>query len=828
MRALSRALLLGLLLLSAGFEWEGRLGRLERELQTGDARSRRDVVRRMAAYPADEVAQPLLRALEDPEVAVRLEAARTAGEVGLEAAVPVLREWMEAPDADIRAAAARALGAIGDPRPVGSLVRALGDSSASVRRAAVKALARLGADPEIGRSVAVPLLARLDDDDAEVRIAAAEALASMNDPRAVVPLVGRARDSAPEVRVAVYRALGELADRRAAAALIQSLRDDDENARLAAIAALGRMRASSATPALRELAASRDARVAQAAVVALGRMVDDPGALDGLVEALARADTRRIAEDLLVQRGDDALTLELARRLPHASTSVEAEGITSVVEARLQRSPNAEAAAPLLEALERGVGPQTAVLRALATTGDPEVLVPILETLDPDAPVPTRAALAALERYFEHHERDGRAADPLLAMLGEVPADERARVVRLLGHTGAARALRALEPLLEHESAQLRRAAVEAIGKIGPGGARALMPLLDSDDPRIRFAAARNVGRAADGETVDELLRRLNDRAPVDRHALLQALGPALGRVAPEGEGERAQKAAALLQRIAHDRDERLAARAVEALARWGARAPLLALAEETTTRRGAQARLALGRTEPSEASLALLRERTEAGDWAAALALGEIGSAVDVARLARLADEGSWPASTTAAFALARLGRRGELGEDDAPRLCALARARRAPHLRANVVIALAAIGGRCEAGEPATHVHPRSWLSRAHAPVVRGAAARWLAASYPEEADLLLGDCVEDALSPDVRRACTDPRMPPLEKTADIYAYAVDGRTLLRDTLVALRLADGSSFVVRTDANAHVRLENAPDGPLKLDDPLASPLEP
>ncbi len=819
---------MGLLMLSVGFEWEGRLGRLERELQNGDARRRREVVRRMAAYPADEVQRPLLQALEDPEVAVRLEAARTSGEVGLEAAVPVLREWMEAPDADIRAAAARALGGIGDPRPVGSLVRALGDSAAEVRRAAIQALARLGTDEEIGRTVAVPLLARLDDDDAEVRIAAAEALASMGDVRAVVPLVGRARDSAPEVRVAVYRALGELADRRAAAALIQSLRDDDENARLAAIAALGRMRASSATPALGELAADRDARVAQAAVVALGRMTDDPDALDGLVGALARADTRRIAEELLVQRGDDALTLELARRLPNASNSVEAEGLTSVVEARLKRSANAEAAAPLLEALERGIGPETAVLRALATTGDPEVLVPILETLDPEAPVPTRAALAALERYFELHESDGRAADPLLAILGEVPADERVRVVRLLGHSGAGRALRALEPLLEHESAELRRAAVEAIGKIGPGGARALMPLLDSDDARIRFEAARNVGSAADATTVDALLERLGQREPADRHALLEALGPALARAVPENDGERAEKAAAILGQIAHDRDERLAARALEALARWGAKAPLLALAAEGTTRRGAQARLALGRTAPNEASLALLREHAADGDWASTLALGEVGSAADTDRLLTVAAEGSWPASTTAAFALARLGRRGELGDDAAPRLCALARARRAPHLRANVVIALAAIGGRCESGEPSTHVHPRSWLTRAHAPVVRGAAARWLAASYPDQADLVLGDCMEDALSPDVRAACADPRMPPLEDTADVYAYAVDGRTLLRDTVVALRLADGSSFVVRTDANAHLRLENVPAGPLKLDDPLASPLEP
>ena len=834
MRPWLRALLFGLLVLTTGFEWEGRLGRLERELQNGDAQRRREVVRRMAAYAASEVERPLLVALEDSDVAVRLEAARTAGEVGLEAAVPVLREWMEAPDADLRAAAAAALGGIGDARPVGALVRALGDSDAAVRRAAVRALARLGTDEEVARAVAVPLLARLDDESSEVRIEAAQALAAMRDVRAVVPLVGRARDPEPEVRVAVYRALGELGDPRAAAALIQSLRDDDDGARLAAIAALGRMRASAATPALRELAASRDGREAQAAVVALGRMSDDEAALDGLVDALSRPETRRFASELLVQRGGSALTLDLARRLPETTTAAEAEGVASVLEARLLRAPHPEAAPALLVALERERGPETLVLRALATTGDRRVLVPILERLDAEDRVGTRAALGALERYFERNPSDGRAADPLLAMLGEVAPEDRVRVVRLLGHTGAGRALRALEPLLEHESADLRRAAVEAIGHIGPGGARALMPLLDAEDARIRFEAARNVGSAADAQTTEELLRRLQAAPATDRHALLIALAEALRRVAEPGggaPGSLAQRARVVLARLVHDRDDRLASRAVDALGRWGATRALLEVAQQPGPR-GLEATLALGRAPSSAPALAFLRAgvrsgiETRRGGSEAALALGERGSAADASALIELAARGGWPASASAAFAVARLARRGDLSAEHLPALCAAARQRRAPHLRANLVVALAATRGRCEGGD--APLHPRTWLRQVHAPVVRSAAARWLAASYPAEAEHELAGCVDEALAPEVREACSDPSLPPLEGDADVYVYGSDGTGLLREIVVGLRLADGSSYVVRSDANAHVRLEGAPRGALGLDDPLSAPLEP
>ncbi|MFW6198007.1 MAG: HEAT repeat domain-containing protein, partial [Myxococcota bacterium] len=97
-------------LLLLGFEWEGRLERLERELEATDPARRREVVRLLASYPAPAVREALLHALGDPDAGVRTEAAEAAGRVRLKEAVPRLLDWLGDADADVRTSAARALG----------------------------------------------------------------------------------------------------------------------------------------------------------------------------------------------------------------------------------------------------------------------------------------------------------------------------------------------------------------------------------------------------------------------------------------------------------------------------------------------------------------------------------------------------------------------------------------------------------------------------------------------------------------------------------------------------------------------------------------------
>ncbi|MEM9070160.1 MAG: HEAT repeat domain-containing protein [Myxococcota bacterium] len=803
-------------LLCMGFEWEGRLNRLQRELETGDARQRREVVRLMASYSADEVRAPLLQALQDRDPAVRREAAETAGRVRLADAVPFLLEWLEDEDADVRAGAAGALGNIGDTRSIPSLVRALGDASSSVRRQAIAALGRMS-DP----AVVVPLLGRLDDDDPEVRIEAAQILSRLGDERAVVPLVGRARDESPDVRQAVYQALGALADLRASAALIQSLRDDSEPARLAAVGALGRLAAPRAVQPLAELVRTGDARSAQAALSALGNIGNAP-ALRAITGALTKRELRDTAMQVLSGHRAPELTALLGEALAQSRDDGQATAIARVLSRRLSRQPAVDVAPALTSALEAGRGAPEVLLRALARSGDPSVLVVLLEALQSDRDGGNRntqrgAALVALGDYFSIHPPDGRAADPLLAILGDVEPTHRAQVVRLLGQVGASRALPAIRPLLEHRDPALRLAAVEAIGAIGdPQGADALLALLDAREPSVRFRAAQSLGNTASEDVVVALLTRLNDPEPTDRHAALLALGGTLEQTELTEDG--AEQTARTLRAMMQSPDRPLAARAIETTGRWN-HPRGRALLQQAASRGRLRADAVRASRDP-----AIVREAiaspARSVRWAALARMGDVGAAEDLPVLLQTIAEDRWPGPSIAAFSVARLARRGVHAEP--AQLCE-ALSHRDAYLRANLLVALTAAAAQCPGRTPT------DYLDGTHAPVVRVAAARWLRAVDRSPAAIdAFARCVNEDLAPEVARACSLAELPAMDQDADVYAYAADGTTLLRSRLIAIRFEDGSALLVETDPNAHVRWERAPEGRILLDDPLRTPLQP
>ncbi|MEM9192492.1 MAG: HEAT repeat domain-containing protein [Myxococcota bacterium] len=830
------AVVLTLSFLLYGFEWEGRLTRLRQDYEAGDAARRREVVRLWSSYPASAVGESVLLALSDPDAGVRAEAASAAGRIRLADAVPRLLDWLDEQDADVRASAVTALGSIGDDRTVPSLVRTLGDSNADVRRAAVTALSTIG-----GPDVIIPLLGRLDDTDSSVRGDAAEALGRLADPRAVVPLVGRARDDVPEVRVAVYDALGSLDDPRALPALLQGLRDDAEAPQLAAIRATGRLGNDGGVEALENTLRTEDERQSRAAVAALGN-IGTEAATVAIVEALERGPTRAIAIEVLtdLSRRDDADALDelLVSALQAGGSNPYITAVAQTI-AQIGGHRPVEAAAPaLLSAFQRRAGQPQVLLDALASTGSETALVPILEQLQESTTLD--AALSALERYFERRPPDGRAADPLLAALGRVQPGDRSRVVRLLGRVRAARALPELRPLLNHSDSELRRAAVRAIGAIGdPEGADALFGLLTDRDAETRYEASRAFGRAASAAGVRRLLTRIRAPEPFDRNAGLTAVGIALRKLQAEGtlDPETTSDARSLLVLLGTSEDESLFARAMDVAATWGHRplaADLGALFASATPRRQraiAYALAAIGGEDAHQVLFGAYGDAPRAVRAALVMAIAETGGEADIAFLLDAAEAEPWPTNAAAAFGLQRLAAREvlTLTDDRRSRLCSLA-ARRQPFLRANIASALAALGAPpCDGG-----VRPERWLSTRHNTAVRSAAIRWLHAAAEagrisrDDVNRTLAECAERDLSPEVARICREPAPPPRDDVADVYAYSADGRTLLADRWVALRFADGSVWVAKTDVNGHLRLQRAPRGPLILDDPSSIPLEP
>src|SRR5674476_493575 len=122
---------------------------------------------------------------------------------------------------DVRKAAAEALGQIGDPGAVEVLAARLKDSNGSVRKVAVEALVKTGV------SAVDALATALEDRGLDARIAAAEALGRIGDPRAVKPLAAALKDRDRAVRIAAAETLREIGDPRAMERLAAALKDRD-------------------------------------------------------------------------------------------------------------------------------------------------------------------------------------------------------------------------------------------------------------------------------------------------------------------------------------------------------------------------------------------------------------------------------------------------------------------------------------------------------------------------------------------------------------------------------------------------------------------------
>ena len=89
-----------------------------------------------------------------------------------------------------------------DSTVVNALIARLKDENAGVRRAAAHSLGQLG-----DLRAVPPLIAVLADSDGEVRSAAVDALADLEDPRAIGPIAGLLKDPVPDVK---RNALGEV------------------------------------------------------------------------------------------------------------------------------------------------------------------------------------------------------------------------------------------------------------------------------------------------------------------------------------------------------------------------------------------------------------------------------------------------------------------------------------------------------------------------------------------------------------------------------------------------------------------------------------------
>jgi cellulose synthase operon protein C len=809
------ALALALLVLPANGRamlWPNAIEQVERKLGDPDVTERRAAAQRLAELPERTARRLARRALADPDVEVRVTAASLALELGEPSLSELVLGWLTDPERRIRRMAAEVLGYEPNPRAVEALGRALSDGDPEVRAKVAEAL---GASRN--RDATLPLLGRLDDSIPDVRRAVVEALESLRDPRSLVPLIGKIQDARPDVRSSVARALGRLGDKRAASALVLSLRDQEADVRRAAVEALGELaEPTSLVSILSLLESETDPTVREAALSALAGF-SDPSAEQSLIAALGSGSEReqQAAAQALSRRGP-AASSALSRCVEFDPRPAQTEGCALA----LAEMGGSDASRALGRAMERGVLAPAAGLTALARLGDESALPSVLSRLaDPDAVVRV-AAVEASRAILDPRHDHGSAIDPIVERLksAKPTLEERAALLELLGRTGSARAVSSLATFTaEGQNPVLRRAALEALGLLGPVGQdRWLLAALDAKDPAIRWTAALALRRSAAAKTANQLVDRLDRSAETERGALALALGGALSRSSDRALNTRLVRSVQGAR--AADRDALLEA--------WGrlpsASAPLAALAERGSTPDRAKVAEMLARH--TDATIALIRLAKDPDGSVRANAvwsLGAVGDPGAEAVLKKALGDRDIAVAGNAAAAYARWGLRH--GRKLAPVLCAALIDSRS-YVRVNALAGLSLAAERCEGDAE------RRLLLRDRSSIVRERAA-WLLQGTKSADERGLADqeflrrCERAERVGRVALACASGRPPAEGAHEDITVFVVpSGRTepLARGAF-SLARPDGLLRFGLSDRRGAVFEAEVPLGDVSLEVPAA-----
>jgi HEAT repeat protein len=643
-------------------------------LQQAEPEARRVAVQQIAKVQGPDAAELLLRALADDDWRVRKEGALVAPvlerrEEVVAALVVALEETV---NIGLRNAAVEALVAIGADAvtaTVGAMSRLDGDA----RKLAVEVL---GGVADVRCTVA--LVRALDDEDDNVRVAAAEALGNASlageesRDMATRALLGALPTVDPFLGIGLLESLSRL-DARLPWRVVEPYANDPMLRRYAIAAASG-SREPEAVRALARAAADPSSTIAREAIVALGEVVagaaDDAALLSLAREVLdetegAKASARRVAvvsEDLAGQNGaltllgllrdvDDipllvaALGEEVAERAELGLRLFGRDAIAPLLVAARGAKPSVRAATLNL-AMSLGGAEDPAVREALrAGIDDPsaEVVASVVETLAPVGDAEDLRRVAAMVGHEDDRiaaaaahavwELATRHVDVARALLDDPPSghDPVALTCILLGGIASAQRLgdddvRVLERALIHDRPQVRRAAIDALAQAGgDAAADAVVFALADEENEVRLAAVRALGRLGRAEPLVGVVAQARD--PVLTGAALRALADA--------DAVRAVTAACLLVRHA---DTAIACAAVEAIGGLSAAqlsSPWMTASEAAACEDALF--VALDHPSPEVVKLALSLVGAQTGPRA-------------LARLALCLDHGSWEVRRVAA----------------------------------------------------------------------------------------------------------------------------------------------------------------------------------
>ncbi len=573
---------------------------------------------------------------------------------------PDLLQALQDEDKGMRLVAAKALGEIGDPQVVPTLIQALQDEDMGVCEAVVEALGEIG-NPQ----VVLALIQALPDKNRGMR-RLAETLKKIGDPQAVPALIQALQDEDENVRWVAVWALTKIGA-PAVPVLIQALQDEKISVRWAA-EALGEIGAP-AVPALIQALPNKNRWVRRAAAEALGE-IGDPQAVPALVQALRDEDedVRREAAWALGKIGASAVPA-LVQALQD-----EDRWVRRAAAEALGKIGDPQAVPALIQTLQdKNIWVRRAAAEALGEIGDPQAMPALIQTLQDEVKDVRRAvgkigdpqAVPDLIQYFEDQGKKDvrRAAAEALGKIGApaVPAliqalqdedeDVRRAAAWALGQIGDRQAVPALIQALQDENEDVRRAAALSLGKIGAPAVPALLQALQDEDEDVRRAAVSVLRQIGDPQAVPPLLQALQHENKDVRRVAVWALGEIGVPAVP-----------ALIQALRNEDED---VRRPAGVALWKIGAPavpalLQALRDEDKDNVRRAAIWTLGKIGDPQAVPALiqaLQDEDKDVREAAAEALGQIGDPQAVPALIQASRDEDWLVRGAAAKALGQIG---------------------------------------------------------------------------------------------------------------------------------------------------------------------------
>ncbi len=406
-----------------------------------------------------------------------------------------LATQLHSPHEAVRLRAAEMLATEEQHEP-GPLTNMLGDTQWRVRRAAVAGLAK-----RAGTEIVADLLRAMREEHQDLGLlnGVLQVLAQ-TDVDVIGPLVEFLQDQNTDLRIYAALALADQSDPRPVAPLIAALDDSDPNVCFQAIETLGILRAEAAIEPLMTLAASNDFFLAFAAIEAL-RAIGDRRVAPRLVPFLADDMLREAAAEALGTLGDDGVVAPLLALLdtPDAPVTVIAQALVT-----------------LYERYETTYGDGRWIAHQVSSLLTPAGQSKILTALDRAAPN-DRRSLALVLSWL-----DGPTVQRALArMLAE--RSVRPTMIEALVRFGAG-ATEVLVEQLAAEDAETRAAAVLALGRISD--TRVVPDLLQvlETDPDLYVVAADALAKIGDHRAFDVLLQRIGDTDVAVRQAAISAL----------------------------------------------------------------------------------------------------------------------------------------------------------------------------------------------------------------------------------------------------------------------------------------------------------------